>query len=77
MNLERGEIILLDNGKEFIILDEIEDNNSVYLFLMSNYKPLEIKMLKKKSEGDQVSLETFNDPKLKEKLMRQMQEKII
>lgn len=46
MKVEVGEIIELDNGKEYICCSSIEDNNNTYIYLMSNFKPLEIRFAK-------------------------------
>ena len=42
MKIENGEIIELDNEKEYICVARLEDNGINYLYLLSNFKPIEI-----------------------------------
>lgn len=43
MKIERGEIITLDNNKEHICFCTIREEGQDYVYLMSNFKPLEIR----------------------------------
>ena len=38
--MNAGEIISLENGKEYIIFSKIEEKGVNYLYLMSNFKPI-------------------------------------
>lgn len=40
--LEVGQIVELENGKEYIVINEMELHNLKYVFLMSNSKPLDM-----------------------------------
>ena len=40
MKIENGEIIELDNEKEYICVARLEDNGVNYLYLLSNFKPI-------------------------------------
>lgn len=40
--LEIGDIAVLNNGKEYICFNELTLNNLNYVYLVSNFKPLEV-----------------------------------
>lgn len=47
MMLEEGEIITLDtNGKEYIVLKQIINNDINYYYLMTTKKPVEVAIVK-------------------------------
>lgn len=65
--LENGEIINLE-GKEYICVNSILDNGITYLYLMSNFKPLEIRFAKLLSISDddlKIEIVTDNAEKVK------------
>lgn len=68
MNLENGEIIILDN-KEYICVSTAEYKNELYACLMSNFKPVEIKFAKKIPDKNNIHLEIINDINQKETLL--------
>lgn len=70
MKINEGEIIQLDNNKEYICFSTISDQNDYYVYLISNFKPLEVKFAKEISNGDSVSLEIINDQNQKKKLLK-------
>ena len=43
MKIEAGELITLSNNKEYVCFSTLEDNGVDYVYLMSNFKPLEIR----------------------------------
>lgn len=73
MNLEKGEIIELENEKEYICFSSIEDNGNKYIYLVSNFKPVEIKFAKEIVVDGELSLEIINKQDEKEKLLRLFQ----
>ena len=75
MKIKEGEIIQLDNNKEYICFSTISDQNDYYVYLISNFKPLEVKFAKEISEGDSISLEIVNDQNQKKKLLKLFTEK--
>ena len=77
MSLEKGEIIELDNGKEYICFSCLEDQNNRYIYLISNFKPLEIKFAKEIINNGEISLEIINQQSEKERLFKLFQEKNI
>lgn len=66
MKLEVGEIITLDNNKEYICFSKINDNGIDYVYLMSNFKPIEIKFAVEKIVNEEIELEIINDSKQKQ-----------
>lgn len=68
MNLESGEIIVIDN-KEYICVSTTEYNGDLYIYLMSNFKPLEIKFARKLDTQDSINLEIINNSEQKEMLL--------
>lgn len=70
MKINEGEIIQLDNNKEYICFSTISDQNDYYVYLISNFKPLEVKFAKEISDGDSISLEIVNDQNQKKKLLK-------
>lgn len=52
MKIENGEIIELDNEKEYICVARLEDNGVNYLYLLSNFKPIEIMFAKEIINGE-------------------------
>jgi len=65
MKVENGEIIKLDNGKEYICFSSLEDKGTNYIYLISNFKPLEIRFAK---VFDDESLEIINNQEEKQKV---------
>ena len=41
--LEFGEVAVIDNGKEYIVFQTLEKDGKDYVYLVSNFKPLEVK----------------------------------
>ncbi len=60
--MKESEIIVI-NEKEYICFKTIEDNGNKYVYLISNFKPAEIKFAK---ELDDERLEIINDKSEKE-----------
>lgn len=61
MKIENGEIIELDNEKEYICVARLEDNGVNYLYLLSNFKPIEIMFAKEIINGEEINIEIIND----------------
>lgn len=60
MKIENGEIIEFDN-KEYICVTRIESNGINYLYLISNFKPLEVMFAKEIIDGEDINLEIINN----------------
>ena len=70
MRIEEGEIVELDNGKEYVVYSVIPENEKNYVYLMSNFKPVEMMFAKEiTGAGDDVSLEIINDYEEKQKVL--------
>lgn len=61
--LEVGEIVKLDNNKEYIVVNTITLHNLRYVFLISNFKPLDIVIATEKIKDENIVLKeiTNND----------------
>lgn len=59
--LEIGEIVKLNDDKEFIVLNIINLHNVRYVFLISNFKPIEIIIATEKIKDENVVLEEVKD----------------
>lgn len=55
--LEVGEIVKLDNNKEYIVVNAISLHNLRYVFLISNFKPLDIVIAIEKIKDEKIVLE--------------------
>ena len=72
--MNAGEIISLENGKEYIIFSKIEEKGVNYLYLMSNFKPIEIMFAIEKYDS---KIEIIGDPELKEKVLNLLKQKAV
>lgn len=61
MKIENCEIIELDNEKEYICVARLEDNGVNYLYLLSNFKPIEIMFAKEIINGEEINIEIINN----------------
>ncbi len=70
MNIQIGEIIELEGGKEFICFSKAEKNGDTYIYLMSNFKPLEIKFARLlNTTPDELKIEIINNQEEKEQVL--------
>ena len=61
MKIEKGEIIKLSNDKEYICCATTNDNGIDYVYLMSNFKPLEIKFAKQRIVEGEIEITIVNN----------------
>ena len=62
MKLEIGEIITLDSdGKDYLVVKEVEYNNKNYYYLMSTKKPVEILIVEFKVQDGKEVIETVTN----------------
>lgn len=66
MKLEVGELITLDNNKEYVCFSKINDNGIDYVYLISNFKPIEIRFAIEKTNNNDVELEIINNQEQKQ-----------
>ena len=69
-----GEVITLEDQKEFICFHRIRDNGKNYLYLMSNYKPLEVIFAEEIIVGDVLTIRKVHEPEEKQRLFRLFKE---
>lgn len=75
MKLEIGELITLDDDKEYLCLKRVTFEGKEYIYLMSNFKPLEIKFAEETIQGEDVYVTVVGDPTLKQKLLNEFENK--
>lgn len=71
--LEFGETAVLENGKEFICFKTLSEDGVDYVYLVSNYKPLEVRFAKQTIVNGELLLEIVEDQELKEHLLEAFQ----
>lgn len=61
MNLEIGDVIQLNDGMDYAIVQKIESNKNIYLYLITTTKPVKTIVAKQKQEEENIILETVSD----------------
>lgn len=69
MKIEIGEVITLSNNKEYICFSTARSEGKDYLYLMSNFKPLEIKFAEQFIVEDKVNVRIINESEEKQKVL--------
>lgn len=62
--LEKGELVTLDNKKEYLVYDTINKNNKRYIYLSyntENIKEAEVLICEEKQQGEDIVLELLTD----------------
>lgn len=72
-----GDVITLDNDEEYICCSRLEDNNKVYLCLVSTFKPVEFRFAEELVEGAEVVLEIIYDQDEKEHVLKLFNDKVL
>lgn len=67
--LEFGETAVLEDGKEYVCFASLEENGIDYVYLVSNFKPLEVRFAKQVITDEELLLEIVQDQTLKEHLL--------
>ena len=75
MNLEEGQIIEIDNN-EYICVSSKYHQNEIYYFLMSNFKPINVKFARKIENNNEIKLEIINNIEQKQTLLQLFSEEI-
>lgn len=75
MKIETGKIITLSNNKEYICFSTLNDNGKEYIYLMSNFKPLEIKFGEQIVENGKINIRIINETQEKQKVLNLFQNK--
>lgn len=71
--LEFGETAVLEDGKEFICFKTLTEEGVDYVYLVSNYKPVEVRFAKQTIVNGELLLEIVEDQDLKEHLLESFQ----
>lgn len=61
MNLEIGDVIELNDGMDYAVIQKILSNKNIYLYLISTSKPVETIIAKQKEDQENIILETVSD----------------
>ena len=67
MSQNKGDLIILENDKEYVCFEKITFEGIEYLYLMSNFKPLEIRFAKVIGENE---IEIIYNQEEKEKVFK-------
>lgn len=71
--LKFGEIAVLEDGKEYICFSQLNSQGIDYVYLMSNFKPLDVKFAKQSIDGEELKLELVEDQEEKQRLLELFQ----
>ena len=74
--LEFGETAVLEDGKEYICFASLEENGVDYVYLVSNFKPLEVRFAKQILTDGVLQLEIVQDQELKQHLFELFKERM-
>jgi hypothetical protein len=75
MRFEVGEIITLDsNGKDYLVVKEVNYDNKNYYYLMTAKKPLEILIVELKVQDGREVVETVTDKDVLNNVMKLISE---
>lgn len=73
MKVQVGEVVLLDDNKEYICFAKKEWNGDTYDYLVSNFKPLEVFFAKESFIENEIELDIVTDATEKETLLKLFQ----
>ena len=74
--LQFGETAVLENGKEYVCFASLEENGESYVYLVSNFKPLEVRFAKQTLINGVLQLQIVQDTDLKQHLFELFKIKI-
>jgi len=74
--LKFGEAAVLEDGKEYSCFATLEENGIDYVYLVSNFRPLEVRFAKQILTDGILQLEIISNQELKEHLFNLFQKKI-
>lgn len=76
MKLEKGEIVTLSNNKEYICISTVTDGDNDYVYLLSNFKPVEVMFVKQKIVNNEVQVTVISNQEEKQKVFNLFQNQI-
>lgn len=65
---KKGEIVVLEDQREFICFKKVPDGDKTYLLMLSNFKPVEMFFAEEIVQDGQVCLRKVGDPEVKKRL---------
>jgi len=75
-NLKIGNIVNLEENKEYIIAATAKKNNFNYLYLITSEEPYKVKFAKVIIKGNEIDLEIVCENKEKEELLKLFQQEL-
>lgn len=64
MRIEEGQLITLDDNKEYMVLKILDYNNTRYIYLMTSSKPIEVSFVKEEIVDNELTLVPISDTEL-------------
>lgn len=64
MRIEEGQLVTLDDNKEYMVLKALEYNNTRYIYLMTSSKPIEVLFMKEEMVDNDLTLVPVTDEEL-------------
>lgn len=74
--LKFGETAVLYDGKEYICFSELEENGRDYVYLVSNFKPLEVLFARQVISNGELELTIIEEQQEKEHLLELFKNKL-
>jgi len=59
--LQAGEKVKLNNGKEYIVVNRLNLHNVIYIYLITNSKPVEVLIVTEKLVNGEIVLDEVKD----------------
>ena len=69
--LSFGEIAILENNKQYVVFFNTNFEGNDYVYLMSNFKPIEVVFAKQIQVDGELRLEPVTDQRVKEALLEE------
>ena len=69
--LMAGDMATLEGGKEFIVFSQLMYKGGDYVYLMSNFKPLEIMFARQVVNGAELDLQIVTNQEEKKELLKE------
>ncbi len=70
-----GEIVEIEDGKEYICYCQFQEGDNDYVFLVSNFKPVEVRFAKQEIRNNQLQFDFVSDQQEKLHLLEVFQQK--
>lgn len=74
--IDMGEGVVLENGKEYVCFSRIVEGENDYVYLISNFKPVEIRFAKQIEKNGEVELTIIGNKEEKKKIYELFQQKM-